>query len=194
MSTSEAFPLQEMFLEPWDFVPFPEVPDHPISASWVGESFLNTTCTTQSPRMSYSKKGYQCTYDLMLPPDFEPSAYSVICGRRRKAIESIGNRRLNVIASIFAKRYADAKKKEDKSVIVSEILNTIRSASPDSQHAFVRYENGQWFRVQNLHAREKIGSVLRDTLSSKYRSSTKSKMAKRKTLKKNVMLQERTTR
>jgi hypothetical protein len=61
-------------------------------------------------------------------------------------------------------------------------MDVIRSACLDSRHAFVRETNGQWWRVQNLHAREKVGTVLRDCLHSKYKSSTKSKLAKRKKL------------
>lgn len=129
-------------------------------------------------------KGYKCTDELSLPTDFQPSAYSVVCGRGRRAFDAIGNRRLAVIASLFVERYANATKKEEKTLIVSEILNMMQSACPNRQHAFVRYSGGRWFRVQNLHAREKIGTVLRDSLHSKYKSSTKSKLALRK-LKKN---------
>jgi hypothetical protein len=118
--------------------------------------------------------------ELMLPGAFEPSPYSVICGRGRKSSEAFGNRRLTVIASMYVKRYSDATKKEEKSGIVTEIMEVIRSACPDSRHAFVKQTNGKWWRVQNLHAREKVGTVLRDCLHSKYKSSTKSKLAKRK--------------
>jgi hypothetical protein len=118
--------------------------------------------------------------ELMLPGGFEPSPYSVICGRGRKSTEAFGNRRLTVIASLYVKRYSDATKKDVKSGIVTEIMEVIRSACPDSRHAFVRQTNGKWWRVQNLHAREKVGTVLRDCLHSKYKSSTKSKLAKRK--------------
>jgi hypothetical protein len=118
--------------------------------------------------------------ELMLPGVFEPSPYSVVCGRGRKSSEAFGNRRLNVIASWYVKRYSNATKKEEKSGIVTEIMEVIRSACPDSRHAFVKQTNGKWWRVQNLHAREKVGTVLRDCLHSKYKSSTKSKLAKRK--------------
>lgn len=155
-------------------------PDQMSSSSFVGESRLNLPCAPQSPAMRSAKKGYQCTDELMLPEDFQPSAYSVICGRGRKSTEAVGNRRLAVMASLFAQRYSEATKKDEKTNIVSEILETMRSASPNPHHAFVRHSNGRWFRVQNLHAREKIGTVLRDTLHSKYRSSTKSKLAKRR--------------
>lgn len=135
--------------------------------------------TSSSMRTSINKS-YQCSDDLLLPGNFKPSAYSVICGRGRRSTQAFGNRRLRVIASLFVKRYENAAKKEDKSRIVTEIHEIIRNACPDSRHAFVRYSKGKWWTVQNLHAREKIGTVLRDCLHSKYKSSTKSKLAKRK--------------
>ena len=144
-------------------------------------SNLNLPCTSpQTPSNRHSSKGYQCTDELMLPDNFEPGAYSVICGRGQSPKQAVGNRRLGVIASLYAQSYSKAKKKEEKSQIVSEILEIMRSASPEPQHAFVRQTNGHWFRVQNHHAREKIGTVLRDVLHSKYRSSTKSKLATRR--------------
>lgn len=169
-----------MAFEPSLFVQNSFIMADRCDSSFIGESRLNMSCTPQTPALPTSNKGYQCTNELLLPEDFEPSAYSVICGRGRKTTDAVGNRRLAVIASLFAQRYSEATKKEDKSVIVSEILEIMRSASPDPHHAFVRHSNGSWFRVENLHAREKIGTVLRDTLHSQYSSSTKSKLAKRK--------------
>ncbi|CAJ1939229.1 unnamed protein product [Cylindrotheca closterium] len=179
MSTiSFLFPnMNLMALEPSMFAHSPDV-----AADHMYSSLLNMACAPQSPAIpaGVSNKGYQCTDELLLPEDFQPCAYSVICGRGRKSTDAVGNRRLAVIASLFAQRYSEATKKDEKTHIVSEILEIMRSASPNPQHAFVRHSKGSWFRVENLHAREKIGTVLRDTLHSQYRSSTKSKLAKRK--------------
>lgn len=116
----------------------------------------------------------------VLPVNFKPTPYSVICGRGRKCAESIGNRRLNVIAQMFIPRYSQATRKEEKSLIVTEILELVRDACPNERHAFLRLINGEWWEAENLSAREKVGTVLRDSLHSKYRSSTKSKLARRK--------------
>jgi hypothetical protein len=40
-------------------------------------------------------------------------------------------------------------------------------------------KNGQWYAVDDLTAREKVGYVFRDLLSDQYRSSSKSKVARR---------------
>jgi hypothetical protein len=46
--------------------------------------------------------------------------------------------------------------------------------------AFVRLVNGRWNEVGEHVAREKVGYVFRELLHEKYRSSTKSKMARRR--------------
>jgi hypothetical protein len=120
---------------------------------------------------------------ILLPLDFKPGPYTVICGRGRKVQESIGNRRLTVLAQLFIPQYAKATRKDEKSTIVSEIVRIVQEASQEPNRAFVRQASNnhdRWCQVDNLHAREKVGTVLRDLLSEKYRSSTKSKLVRRK--------------
>ena len=141
-----------------------------------GSTLSTTSNSSSSSSSKYSSKG------MMLPEDFVPLPYSVICGRGRSCAESVGNRRLLVICQLFIPKYARASKKEEKSVIVSDILQIVRGACPSPKHAFVKLDkaSGRWFPVETLIAREKIGTVLRDCLHSKYKSSTKSKLAKRR--------------
>ena len=65
-------------------------------------------------------------------------------------------------------------------MIVSEIVQSIKDACGPDDPAFVRYDQNAWYEVQELVAREKVGSILRDSLSHKYSSSTKAKLEKRK--------------
>lgn len=116
----------------------------------------------------------------LLPEGFEPTPYSVICGRGRKCTSAVGNRRLRVIAQMFIGKYSELSRKEDKTEIVSEILRMVQDACPDERFAFIKYHDGRWWEVETLIAREKIGAVLRDCLHSKYRSSTKSKLERRR--------------
>lgn len=118
-------------------------------------------------------------FKTLLPKGFEPTPYSVICGRGRLCKASVGNRRLQVIASMFIGKYSQLSRKEEKTEIVSEILKMVKDACPDERYAFVQYHDGRWWEVETLIAREKIGAVMRDCLHSKYRSSTKSKLERR---------------
>lgn len=115
-----------------------------------------------------------------LPIDFVPSAYSVICGRGKVCTDSIGNRRLKVIAGTFLERYSNASTKELKSMIVSQIMDILEEACPDQRGQFVRFSEGRWWSIDHMAAREKVGALLRDCLHTKYRSSNKAKLARRR--------------
>lgn len=130
--------------------------------------------------VSASSRDERSRCKTLLPEAFEPTPYSVICGRGRKCTTAVGNRRLQVIATMHVGRYSQLKRKEDKTEIVSEILQMVKDACPDERFAFIKYHDGRWWEVETLIAREKIGAVLRDCLHSKYRSSTKSKLERRR--------------
>ena len=115
-----------------------------------------------------------------LPLDFQPFPYSVICGRGKACSEAVGNRRLKIIASTFLEKYANASNKEEKSSIVTEIIDIIEDACPDQRGTFIRLNDGRWWVVDTMVAREKVGSLLRDMLHNKYKSSSKSKQARRR--------------
>ena len=51
--------------------------------------------------------------------------------------------------------YDEAPTKLEKTVIVSTILDDVRTASPNG--GFIKKYNGQWFEVGDHIAREKIG-------------------------------------
>lgn len=114
----------------------------------------------------------------MLPPDFIPTPHSVVCGRRKECFDAVGNRRLRIVISMFLKQYSEAKSKVAKSVIVSTVLDMIYDATPEG--AFVKYEKGRWYELDEDSAREKTGALFRDCLHTQYRSSAKAKHAKRK--------------
>jgi hypothetical protein len=111
--------------------------------------------------------------------DFHPSDYSVICGRGKNTYNHIGNRRYRIIASMFIERYSRAATKTTKSAIVSEIITLIRQLDGN----FWKLKGGTWFAVEENYAREKVGASLRDLLHSTYRSSSKAKIARRRTQK-----------
>lgn len=93
-------------------------------------------------------------------------------------LETPRNRRFRVTVKMHLQDYADAKGKTEKSQVVSKILELIREASPEG--SFVTKESdGRWYEVSDRVAREKIGAQFRDYLHSQYRSSAKSKQARK---------------
>lgn len=113
-----------------------------------------------------------------LPSDFVPGKYAVLCGRGSKCTKSPGNQRLKQMVNNYLKPYAEAKNKVEKTSIVSTIIASVKQASPVG--AFVKYEDGAWWEVEDAFAREKIGCLFRDCLHTQYRSSTKAKLARKK--------------
>ena len=78
---------------------------------------------------------------------------------------------------MYLEEYADAKTKPEKSAIVSKVYKLIQEASPGG--GFVTYENFRWYECSERIAKEKIGASFRDFLHEKYKSSAKSKQAKK---------------
>jgi hypothetical protein len=108
---------------------------------------------------------------------FQPSDYSVVCGRGKDSFNHVGNRRFRALATMFIERYSGADRKAAKSAIVSEIITMIRQAGGN----FCKHKRGTWFEVGDHYAREKVGALLRDLLHTQYRSSAKAKVVRRTT-------------
>jgi hypothetical protein len=115
---------------------------------------------------------------ILLPVDYVPSEYSIICGNKRKYFDSPGNCRLRVIVQSCIVQYGQADDKLEKGRIVSKVMNMIRDTCPVG--AFVTFEDGRWWQVSERTSREKVGGYFRDCLSNKYASSAKNKIARRK--------------
>jgi hypothetical protein len=92
---------------------------------------------------------------------------------------SKGNRYLRSLVNSYQHSYSGARNKIQKSTIVSTIIDEVKQASPKGG-AFIKYEDGGWWEVDDAFAREKIGGLFRDFLHMQYRSSTKAKLARRK--------------
>jgi hypothetical protein len=108
--------------------------------------------------------------------DFQPSDYSVICGRGKESFNHVGNRRFRILTSMSMERYSRTdNNKATKSAIVSEIVAIVRQAGGN----FCKYKRGEWYEVGDYYAREKVSSLLRDLLHTQYRSSAKAKIARR---------------
>ena len=109
----------------------------------------------------------------VLGKSFVPGEFDVICARGKSAWNHSGNKFFRSLVKKGSKRYGDAKTKLQRSIVVSEIVDAIRDKGTAG---FVKREaNGRWIEIGDYHSREKVGQVLRNACSSKYRSSTKSK-------------------
>lgn len=90
----------------------------------------------------------------VLPEDFVPTVFSVICARGKVAYESQGNTWFRGLVRQYTRQYAKASKME-KSIIVSVIVDTVRKASPVG--SFIRKVKGKWQEVSEGVARERVG-------------------------------------
>jgi len=90
-----------------------------------------------------------------LGPTFQPGAFDVICSRGKKAFQHAGNRNFRNIIERHMEEYAKASTKFEKSIIVTQIVDQVRQASPSG--GFIRRDNGRWYEVGDAVAREKVG-------------------------------------
>lgn len=115
-----------------------------------------------------------------LPPDFEVSNYSVLCGRGKGCYNATGNRRLRVLVGTFLQQYIDSQNSpHDKSRLIEKVVKMVREACPVG--AFIKYENGTYYELSDKGSKEKVAALFRDYMLSSYKDQdTKCKQAKKK--------------
>jgi hypothetical protein len=144
--------------------------DHILDAM----SQTNNKPTAASEKSAYGSKTGRSQPGAVV--GFQPSTYSVVCGRGKESFNHAGNRHFRFLTSTFIEKYSRADSKAAKSAIVSQIITLIHQA--DGQ--FCKFQSGEWFEVGDHLAREKVSALLRDLLHTQYRSSAKAKIARRK--------------
>mmetsp|Transcript_4231 Transcript_4231/g.4748 ORF Transcript_4231/g.4748 Transcript_4231/m.4748 type:complete len:231 (+) Transcript_4231:88-780(+) len=126
-----------------------------------------------------TKTTFKTMQMTQLPNDYIPGEYDVICAKGKAAKSSSGNIFYNKLIQRALPVYKDASTKFEKSMIVSEIVDEIRSRSSTGTSGagggFIRRRSGIFYEAGNHFAREKVGQSLRDSLSNMYRSSAKAK-------------------
>ena len=110
-----------------------------------------------------------------LATDFQPSPCDVICRRGKTAFNH--NKHFRELIQKHLEKYSQASSKLEKSLVVSDVVDTIRAGSPLG--GFVRAVDGIWYEVGDAIAREKVGGAFRDMLHTQYKSSTKAKKRRR---------------
>jgi hypothetical protein len=129
---------------------------------------------------------------ILLPSTFIPSSFDVICAQGKEAKNHSGNIHYRTLITDALDQYAKATSKIEKSQIVTDIVDTVttesNAAGDDSEGiigggsgGFIKKDRstGRYYNVGEYFAREKIGQNLRDSLSNKYKSSTKAKRNRR---------------
>jgi hypothetical protein len=113
--------------------------------------------------------------EARLPAGFHPSPTTVVCGQGKGSPRFPGNKRFREIVSKHVEDYSRAAKKRDRTAIVSRILDK-KKAEDDAPHFVTfRKENNAWYVANDIKAREKIGGMFRDSLYTRYKSSSKAK-------------------
>ena len=64
---------------------------------------------------------------VLLPQNFVPHQYTIICGRGKVCTTSKGNQRLSKIIDVYRNVYAQATNKNEKTEIVSMIMDQVKA-------------------------------------------------------------------
>ena len=117
-----------------------------------------------------------------LTNDYALGVYDVICAKGRVAKGHSGNQFYRQLIQQVLPSYSDACSKFEKSMIVSEVIDEIRSRSRSNSCGvgFVKNISGTYYEVSDHYAREKVGQSLRDGLCGQYKSSSKAKKQRQK--------------
>jgi hypothetical protein len=141
-----------------------------------GPDLVPLQVTSEEMNVSELSASTSRTGRSQLGVDFQPSDSSVICGRGKASYDHTGNNRLRLLASKFVEDYSQASRKLEKSAIVAYIVAVVRQDGG----CFCKREKGAWFEVGDYHAREKVSALFRDKLHTRYLSSSKVKIARRR--------------
>ena len=111
---------------------------------------------------------------MPLAASFAPGDYDVICARGKENYNHVGNRRFRLTIEMNIGKYLKAATKLDKSLLVIQIVDTVRGGSNGG--GFVkRDEDGRWIEIGDQLAREKVGHALRDAINAHESGKNRSK-------------------
>ena len=110
-----------------------------------------------------------------LDHSYQPGTYDVVCGRGKGSYNRPGNKRFRSLVATFIPNYMKARSKMDKSIVLNEIIDKVRSfTNPDtgSVAQFVKYtKNSGWVVIGDELAREKVGHAIREAIAAQENSS-----------------------
>lgn len=83
----------------------------------------------------------------MLPEDFTPGEFDVICGRGRTTFNHPGNAAFRNVIKDYLPSYSNAESKSDKSIILCDIIEQVREGSPNGGFVKKDTKSGRWYEV-----------------------------------------------
>lgn len=122
-----------------DYFPLPELDGN----------FLSENSAAQTTSKKLRKKP--------LGADYHPSQNAVLCGRGKVCSMSTGNLYLKALVNHYLTPYSNALNKAEKSRIVVAIIDAVHALSGGT---FIRFQQGEWWEVDDAFAREKVGHLL----------------------------------
>jgi len=168
--------MPQLLVLPVTTIPVHYRPNH-LHRSITGITDIKLT-NSQSSKTICSFRTNRRNQNEELPRDFEPGPFDVICSQGKTARTHAGNIHFQSVIHNWAEQYVNAIEKRNKSKIVRNIIETIRTKSLIG--GFVKKDSdGQWWVVAMEQAREKVSQSLRDTLAGHYRSSLMAKKRSR---------------
>jgi hypothetical protein len=139
-----------------------------------------TPNVTKRPSPRQDSPGSATTKTISpFPSAFSPSSFDVICGTGSEARNHEGNRIFKRRLLIYVEQYSKTTSKMEKSMLISEIVKSIKGSS---NTGFVKRVEEKWYEVSDHLVREKVSQGLRDLLHSRYKSSNKAKKQRRREL------------
>jgi hypothetical protein len=101
--------------------------------------------------------------EQILPRDYKPTTYDVICGRGKGYYDKPGNKRFRLIVAQYVDSYKPSHSRIHKSLILQQIIDRV-CAQDNGQAQFLRYDCKIkcWCRLSMDHAREKVGHAMRE--------------------------------
>jgi hypothetical protein len=115
----------------------------------------------------------------LLPSTYRPSKHTVVVNKGNIAKAAEGNAALRRLVQLHIKEYISAKNKNCKTSIVTRISEKVNTSAPDGI-GFVKYHEDRWFECSEHGAHDIISARFRDCKPDAFKSSNKSKAAKRR--------------
>ncbi|KAG7348822.1 hypothetical protein IV203_011419 [Nitzschia inconspicua] len=113
----------------------------------------------------------------LLPPDYEPGHWDVICQRGKTCDDHVGNRRFRLCVESHVEAYMSARSRQAKSDVISAVVRNIRRCT-GKKGGFVMKDpkSKRWHHVDSKVARDKVGNALRDAVKQKLEESSQNRI------------------